>query len=92
MLKARGMFDRPMKKYVPDMNNFWVTDNRIYVKTYELKDRTEKYVIMDIKGNTIKTVFLPWSFKELLAFNNNTFYYLEDSEEEESWVLHTIRF
>lgn len=31
--RARGVFNKPMKDYMPAINNFWVLDNAIYVKT-----------------------------------------------------------
>ena len=73
------------------MNNFWEIDDGIYVKTYDITDTKEKYIIMDLKGNIQKTLYLPIVFKELLTFNQNTFYYLEDTDEE-SWALHAVRF
>lgn len=89
MEKARNV---PMMEFVPDINNFWVTDNRIYVKTYDITDKTEKYIIMDLKGNIQKEVFLPITFMEILTFNNNKFYYLQDSDDDENegWVLHEV--
>lgn len=89
--RKRGAFDRPLMEFVPAINNFWVTDDRIYVKTHDFTDTKEKYFIMDLEGNIQKTLYLPIVFKEILTFHNNTFYYLEDNEEEESWVLHAVR-
>ncbi|MCX6583479.1 MAG: hypothetical protein NT166_25170 [Candidatus Aminicenantes bacterium] len=89
--RKRGIFEKPLMEFVPAINNFWVTDDSIYVKTYDITDTKEKYVIMDLQGNIRKTVFLPIVYKEILTFHNNTFYYLEDNEEKETWVLHAVR-
>lgn len=86
-----GAFDRPLKAYVPAIRNFWVVEDNIYVKTFDIIDAQEKYIVMDLEGNIQKTLFLPVVFNELLTFHNYTFYYLEDNEEEESWVLHAVR-
>jgi hypothetical protein len=90
--KARGLFNKPMKKFVPVMNNFWVLDDRLYVKTYDITDTKEKFIIMDLEGNILKTVFLPKSYREILTFNNDKFYYLEDNEDKNCWVLHAVTF
>lgn len=87
--KERKLFEKPMDEFVPDFNNFWVIENRIYVKTYDIKDNTEKYIILDLKGNIQKEVFLPITYMEILTFNNNKFYYLTEAEEDENegWIL-----
>lgn len=88
--KARGNFKKPMTDYMPPINNFWVLDDKIYVKTYDITKTTEKYIIMDLKGNILKTLFLPKTKKDLLTFANDTFYYLEESEDDEGWVLYAV--
>lgn len=88
--RKRGAFDRPLMEFVPAINNFWVIDDTIYVKTHDITDTKQKYIIMDLKGNIRKELFLPIVFKEILTFHNNTFYYLEDNEEKENWVLHAV--
>jgi len=75
---------------MPAINNFWVLDNAIYVKTYDITETKEKYIIMDLKGNILKDVFLPKAPMELLTFANKAFYYLEDSEAEECWALSSV--
>jgi hypothetical protein len=87
--RQRGAFDRPIKEYLPPFRNFWVLDDRIYMKTYDITETKEKYIIMDLKGNILMTVFLPKVFWENLTFNKNKFYYLEDNEEE-GWVLQAV--
>jgi hypothetical protein len=89
--KDRDVFKKPMTEFLPPIKNFWVVDDKIYVKTYDITDTTEKYIIMDLKGNIIKTIFLPITFKEILTFNQNKFYYLEDRDEE-GWVLNAVDF
>jgi hypothetical protein len=89
--RQRGVLKRPMREFLPPINNFWVLDDRIYVKTYDITETKQKYIILDLKGNILKTVFLPKAFKEILTFNKNKFYYLEDNEEE-GWVLQVVDF
>ncbi len=75
--------------YLPDIKDFRVTADRIYVKTYHIKDKTEKYIIMDLKGNIIKLVFLPRTSSR--TFYNNKFYYLKDNGNNETWDLYSIK-
>ncbi|MCP5103649.1 MAG: hypothetical protein GY950_09735, partial [bacterium] len=70
--------------------NFFVADDNIYIKTYQRKNSLEKYIIMDLKGNIQKTVFLPESSPNLFTFKSNRFYYLVENEEDEIWELHSV--
>lgn len=90
-VKERGQTDIPIRDPLPLINNFWVFDDHIYVKTYHITDTAEKFVITDLKGNTIKSVFLPWTYKELFTFDKERFYYLSESENE-GWDLHCVDF
>ncbi len=88
--RARGVFKKPLSKFIPYINNFWVVDDKIYIKTYDITGKEEKYIIMDIKGTILKTVFLPMTYMEILTFNKNKFYYLMESENDDGWVLHSV--
>lgn len=88
--KARGRYKKPLPKYIPHIKNFWVTDDTIYVKTYEVNDKEDRYIIMDLKGEILETRYLPRAFYNKFTFSNNRFYYLADNEEEEGWELHAV--
>ncbi len=87
--RERGIFKKPMREFLPAINNFWVLNDRIYMKTYDITETKQKYIILDLKGNILKTVFLPKTYREILTFSKNKFYYLEDREEE-GWVLQAV--
>ncbi|NIN88393.1 MAG: hypothetical protein GTO45_26875 [Candidatus Aminicenantes bacterium] len=87
--RERGIFKKPMREFLPSIGNFWVLEDKIYVKTYDITETKQKYIIMDLKGNILKTVFLPKVYWEILTFSKNKFYYLEDREEE-GWVLQAL--
>jgi hypothetical protein len=87
--RERGIYKKPMREFLPSIKNFWVLDDRIYVKTYDITDTKQKYIIMDLKGNIQKILFLPKAHREILTFSKNKFYYLEDTEEK-GWVLHAV--
>lgn len=88
--KNRGAYDRPMMEFLAPINNFWVVEDRIYVKTHDITDTKEKFIILDIKGNTLETVFLPKTYWEMLTFRKNKFYYLLENEDDEVWELHAV--
>jgi hypothetical protein len=86
--------------YLPPIQDMTVTDERIYVKTYQKQGDKDEFIIMDLKGNILKKVYLP-AVKEP-GFGNevlgrsakfykiykNKFYYLHENEEEEEWEVH----
>lgn len=88
--EARGRYNRPLPKYIPDIKNFWVVDDTIYIKTYEVKGNQDKYVIIDLKGKVLETRYLPRAFYNKFTFADNKFYYLIDNEDEEGWELHAV--
>jgi hypothetical protein len=94
-LKKTIRFDFP--DFFPPIQNFEISNNKIYIQTFKTRDKGEEYIIMDMKGNIQKTVFIP-GFKKpsvmskllgvkLSTIKNDKIYYLEENEEEE-WELH----
>ncbi len=74
-------------EFLPAIRDIFVTHNRIYVKTYCLKEGKEEFVILDWQGNILKTVYLPTSWRHHFAFVENTFYFLKENEDAEEWEL-----
>ena len=84
----------------PAIKDLIVTGGRIYVSTYETRDNKEKYIIMDLKGKILSTPYMPvpqessFVSKTLGRGNrfygivDNTYYYLQENEENEEWELH----
>ncbi len=80
-----------------------VANDKLYITTYEKKDQMEKCVIMDLKGNVLKEVFITQTPKssflsriigrnaKLYGIINDTIYYLYSNEEEEEWEIHTFK-
>ena len=85
----------------PHIRDIKITDDKIYVSTFEQKDNKEKYMIMDLKGNIIGTSYMPvtgqssFSARSIGKDNRfygiagNKFYYLVENEDEEMWELHS---
>ncbi len=80
-----------VQEYVPAFKDFQIQQDKIYVKTFDIKDDTEKYIIMDLKGNITKCIYLPITFWKSWLFHQNTFFYLRDNGNNECWDLYTIQ-
>jgi hypothetical protein len=92
--RVAGDFDKMFPEYFPAMQSLSVSDDKLYVKTYNRKGENgnwkEEYVILDLKGNIVKKVFLPYAKDDLMSFKNDFFYYLDMKEYEdgEEWELY----
>ena len=84
----------------PPIYDMLVKDGKIYIRTYVTQNGKEKYLIFDLKGKEINSVFLP---KPMLAplvtrilgrpvryfdIDNDQFYYLMENEDED-WELYS---
>jgi hypothetical protein len=75
---------------------FWTVKfikGKIYAGTYKKKGDDSEFVILDVKGDVLKRVFLPikevTAFKDnLFHFDNGKFYNLIENEEKDIWELH----
>jgi len=89
--------------YIPSIRDIVVDNEKIYVQTFNREDNKEEYVILDLKGNTVKKVYLPriknsavFVYQVLglslrfYAINNNRFIYLNENEDDEEWEVHVI--
>lgn len=79
-------------EYYPAIRSMNVSDNRIYVVTWNQKEETTECDILDIYGKRLKHVFLPIRYIDELeiypfTFKNNRLYQLVENEDEE-WELH----
>lgn len=86
--------------HLPPIKDFIVTDNKIYVQTYNKQKNKQGYVIMDLKGKILKRLYLPLvkqpNFSEQMmgsgskyfSICNNKFYYLHEDEDNEEWEVH----
>ncbi|MDQ1353617.1 MAG: hypothetical protein QG657_3923 [Acidobacteriota bacterium] len=76
-------------EYYPAMQDFFVIEGNVYIKTFNRKNDLEEYVILDLKGNIQAEVYLPKATYNLFTFTNERFYYLVDNDDEETWELHS---
>jgi hypothetical protein len=86
--------------YLPPMRDIFVDSNKIYIQTFNRRNNKQEYIIMDLKGNIIKKVYLPVvqpsTFAsemvglglKFYAIDKERFVYLVENEEEEEWEVH----
>ena len=87
----KKMFTFP--DYFPLIRNAFITDNKIYIRTYKIKNGKSRFYIFDLKGKLLKKVFLP--IAEMNAIDKNPYtikngkiYQLIENFDEEEWELH----
>jgi hypothetical protein len=89
-------------KYFPELRSFFIEDGKIYATTYKEKDNKHELIILDLKGNILKSVFLTlksWKIykhsrrhRDLFTIKNGKIYELVDNPEEELYELHITNF
>ncbi len=85
-------------EYFPPIRSFFVADGKIYVTTFKEKDGKHELIVLDLKGNILKRVFLPFKawrvFKinsrqvDLFTVKDGKLYELIDNEVKELYELH----
>lgn len=90
-----------MKQYLtfpevfPPVKKMMVDDGRVYIQTYRQQDDQYQWIIFDIHGNELKTVFLPGLSESPLtslpySINQGKFYFLQENNATEVWELHAV--
>jgi hypothetical protein len=87
--RYKDRYEFEYREFFPAYRNFIVADGKLYVFLNETKDKTTKVMVMDLKGNLLKTVYLP--SKVHSSIRNDHFYYLLEDEETEEWGLYVIQ-
>lgn len=84
----------------PLIKDIIAANNKIYIQTFKEKDNKVEYIVLDFKGKILKSRFLPkviesTFFSRILGrvtqffdIENDKFYYLYESEDEEEWEVH----
>lgn len=89
MIKDRLTFP----EYFPGIRMFNVADGKVYILTHKKKDDKSELVVLDIKGNPLKRVFVPFAERDLRTFapytiKNDKLYQLIETDDNEAWELH----
>jgi len=80
----------------PPIKSMAIDNNKIYVSTFRTENNNVETIVMDLKGNVLKTAFIKPSVKEsimalllgikLETIHNDKIYYIQENEDEE-WEL-----
>ena len=82
--------------YFPCIRSFFISDDKIYVRTYNQSEEEAEFFIFNLNGRLIKKLFLPITAQNpkvlFLSYpytiNNEKIYELIDNVEREEWELH----
>lgn len=96
--RIRSIIKPVFPKIFPAIQGLEVSNKKIYVQTYKVKENKEEYVVMDLKGNIIKRVYIrkfdnvtlmgKMLGTKLHTIHNDKLYYLLENEDEEEWEFH----
>jgi hypothetical protein len=96
--EIKKLFTMIFPEAFPAIQDIGISNNIIYVQTYKVINNKEEYLVLDLKGNIVKKVFIP-KFEgtpimarilgaKLHTIKNNKLYYLTENIDEEEWELH----
>lgn len=97
-VRIKQYFDMIIKrmdfpKYFPVMKDYNITDDKVYVLTYYMKDKKSEFIVLDLKGEFITRIMFPLansSFYEPYPYTiyKGKLYQLVDNQKTETWELH----
>ncbi len=95
----RNMSDMLFPDFFPAIQSIDVSNGVIYARTFKRKGNKEECIVMGLKGKVLRKKDLPRvENAPFLAYalgiryytiHNNTFYYLVENEDDETWELYT---
>lgn len=76
---------------------FKIADNKIFIPTYKKQNGKNEFIILDLKGNVKKKIYLPFKDRTLLlaypyVIGGNRLYQVFDNDETGEWELHVTGF
>ena len=76
---------------------FKIAENKIFIPTYKKQNGKNEFIILDLKGNVKKKIYLPFKDRTLLlaypyAIGGNGLYQVFDNDETGEWELHVTGF
>ena len=78
-------------EYFPPPYMFYVNTGRIYVFTWKEKNNSKELLVLDVKGNVQKKVFVPIADRdEAVCFSGDRYYYLKENPDKEMIELHMV--
>jgi hypothetical protein len=96
----KKIFNFVFSEFYPPIQDFEVTGNKIFIKTFNVNGEKEEILVTDLNGKFLKKLFLPkYEYTTLLSkrmaaimqvIHQNKCYYLLENEDNEEWELHRI--
>ncbi len=90
-------FKYEFQSYRPPIKSMEIDNNKIYISTFRIENKRVETIVMDLKGNVLKTVFIkPCTKKWIMALllgikletiHNDKIYYIQENEDTEEWEL-----
>lgn len=86
----------------PLIRDILVADDKIFIATFYQKNRTRKYIIMDLNGTILNTIYLPIPRESsyltkamgrddrFYGIANHRYYYLIENPDSEEWEIHAV--
>ena len=76
----------------PAIKRFFIADDKIYVQTYKTQRDETEFVVFDLEGNYIKTLFLPLAYKNIIdpyayCISGGILYQVVENQDTENWEL-----
>lgn len=92
LIKEKGYFPEYFTARI-----FKIADKQIFIPTYKKQNGKNEFIILDLKGNVKKRVYLPFKDRKLLlaypySIKGNKLYQLFDNDETGEWELHITGF
>lgn len=93
----KDRFNYVFPEYFPAYKGFTIANDNIYFFTYKKKNNKNEIVIMDLKGNNQKSVYIDITGVRYVrgiglkkgTIHNHKFYQLKENIDNELWELHT---
>lgn len=82
--------------YLPVFKNFFVSEHKIFIHTYNKQGGKVQFLVLDMKGNLIKKLWLEGVEKNVImptpySFYQGCMYTLVENEDEEVLELHKVK-
>lgn len=90
--KIKSRYKYSYMEFFPAIKDFYIAEDKIFVKTYREKNDNEEYWILSISGKLLKKVFLPKIKDGFYSFANGFFYYLFENDSDEEWECHYVKY
>lgn len=86
-------------EFFPPIRYLHGEDRKLYIRTYDRRNRTEKYIILNSEGKFLKEIWLPapkkveflvqmQGDKNFFSIHKGHYYYLRLNEDDDTWEVH----